>query len=343
MEDIAKSFMKTAGIKTRINDDHTSEIKDWIKESVIDFEKKDLNPILWSGKQLKKAASDIMWKSIDSVLKEAGIDKERLTAVIIEGSNLTVYYNKYTDIDMHLYIEDVTDEEKEKMDDAIGIFNKKGDVVPGSKNVLEMYLMDAEQVNRVRGPRYDLIKEKWLTAATKMNLPVETYKAAVEIALTFARDLDLAIGELKRDIIEYIALGEEVEDMLNVDVKRLEKTKTFKSDEIKADIEALVLKQENLKDMRRRAYSEEYDPKEETLYYLKVSDFDRAYTLNNIIFKILQRFGYIDPLKMIRYDVYSEALKKKDFDKKTDYYLKKVVKILSLFNKINITDEDLTL
>ena len=126
-----------------------------------------------------------------------------------------------------------------------------------------------------------------------------------------------------------------------LDIKKLEKTKDFKAGEIKADLEALVLKQENLKDMRRRAYSDEYDPKEETLYYLKAGDSDRAYTLNNMIFKILQRFGYIDPLKMIRYDVYDEALKKKDFDKRTEYYLKKVMKVLGLFNKINLSDEDL--
>jgi len=93
--------------------------------------------------------------------------------------------------------------------------------------------------------------------------------------------------------------------------------------------------------MRRRAYSEEYEPKEETLYYIKSGDTDRSYTLNNMIFKILQRFGYVDPLKMIKYDIYKEALKNKDFDERVEYYLKKIVKVLGLFNRINLTDKDL--
>jgi len=341
MEDIANDFLNEAGIKVSKQFDHTEELKGWIEESVVDFEKKDLNPALWHGKKLKKEASSQIWKAIRDVLKEASIDEERLTAIMIEGSNLTYYYNKYTDIDIHLYIEDVTEEEEEKLSDPINSFNKEGNVIKGTKNNLELYLMDETQLKRLSGPRYDFLESKWLSDPEKINVPAETYKAAVEIALTFARDLDLAVGELKRDIIEYIALETEIEDMLNVDIKKLEKTKQFKVDEIKADMEALAIKEQSIKDMRRRAYSEEYESKEETLYYIKAGDADRSYTLNNMIFKILQRFGYVDPLKMLKYDVYKEALENKDFNEKVEYYLKKIVKILGLFNKINLTDEDL--
>lgn len=341
MENIAENFMMNTGMKIRQEANHFAEIAGWIEESVVDFEKKDLNPALWHGKKLKEEASSQIWKAIRDVLKEAGIDEERLTAVMIEGSNLTYYYNKYTDIDIHLYIEDVTEEEEEKLSNPINLFNKEGNVIKGTKNNLELYLMDETQLKRLSGPRYDLIKNKWLADPEKINVPAETYKAAVEIALTFARDLDLAIGELKRDIIEYIALETEIEDMLNVDIKKLEKTKQFKVDEIKADMEALAIKEQSIKDMRRRAYSEEYEPKKETLYYIKAGDADRSYTLNNMIFKILQRFGYVDPLKMLKYDIYNEALGNKDFNEKVEYYLKKIVKILSLFNKINLTDKDL--
>jgi len=341
MENIANGFLNEVGIKIKQPEDHTSELKGWIKESVVDFEKKDLNPALWSGKKLKKEASNQIWKAIEDVLKEADIEKDRLTSVMIEGSNLTYYYNKYTDIDIHLYIENVTEVEKEKISVPIKSFNKEGNVIKGSKNNLELYLMDETQLKRLSGPRYDLIKDKWLADPRKINVPAEIYKAAVEIALTFARDLDLAIGELKRDIIEYIALETEIEDMLNVDIKKLEKTKQFKVGEIKADMEALSIKEQSIKDMRRRAYSEEYEPKEETLYYIKSGDTDRSYTLNNMVFKILQRFGYVDPLKMIKYDIYKEALKNKDFDERVEYYLKKIVKVLGLFNRINLTDKDL--
>jgi hypothetical protein len=342
-ENMAEEFLTSLGVKIH-RPDYSDEIGGWLGESVVDFEKRDLNPAIWRDKKIKKSAADQMWKAIDGVLEKAGVEKERLTAAIIEGSNLTYYYNKYTDIDIHLYIEDVTEEEKDAVGEANKEFNREEVTLEGTNNVLELYLMDEAQLKRVSGPRYDLLKEKWLADPEKVNISADTYKAAVEISLTFARDLDLAIGELKRDIIEYVALGMEIEDMLNVDVAKLKRTQEFKVGEIKADMEALNLKFLNIKEMRSAAYNiEEYEPKEKTLYYIKAGDADRSYTLNNMIFKILQRFGYIDPLKMLKYDVYNKALEKGDFDDKVEKYLKHIVKILRLFNKISLTDEDLEL
>lgn len=342
MENIADSFISKTGIKIKDSSfAYANELNDWIGESVIDFEKKDLNPNLWQGKELKKKVKRQIMDAIGGVMSQADLDTERLTAVMIEGSNLTYYYNRYTDIDIHLYIEDITEDEDGELKEAISEFNKKEETITGTKNVLELYLMDEEQLNRLNGPRYDLLKDKWLADPKRVDVPADMYKAAVEISLTFARDLDLAVGELKRDVIEYVALDEEIEDMLHVDIQKLKQVKRFKVDEIKADLEALAIKHQNIKDMRRRAFSEEYVQKEETLYYIKAADADRSYTLYNIIFKILQRFGYVDPLKMFKYDVYNEALEKRDFDDNTDMYLRRIVKILGLFNKINLTERDL--
>ena len=320
---------------------HDNELGSWIGESVIDFEKKDLNPNLWDGKKLRADVVEQIWDAIDPILKEGGVVRKRLTAAMIEGSNLTYYYNKYTDIDIHLFIKDVTEEEEASIDSAIGEFNKEARPLEGTENRLELYLMDEEQLNRISGARYDMINEQWLADPKKIDVPAETYQAAVEISLTFARDLDLAIGELKRDIIEYVALDAEIEDMLNVDIEQFRHTKKQKIGEIKADMEALAVKEQMIKDMRRKAYSAEYIPEEETLYYLEAGEYDRSYTLYNMVFKILQRFGYIDPLKMIKYDIYKKALENKDFDEKLEYYLRQIVSVLGLFNKINLTDEDL--
>jgi len=343
MEDIARNFLKEVGIKIKEFDEEEAkrELREWgvLGESVVDFEKKDLNPALWKGEKLKKEVSDQIWEAIDSVFEETEFNRDNLTAVMLEGSNLTYYYNRYTDIDIHLYIEKVTEEEKEKISDAIKEFNKKDTFIKGTKNNLELYLMLKEQYKRLAGPRYDLINDKWLASPKKIDIPADMYKAAVEIALTFARDLDLAIGEIKRDIIEYVALDEEIEDMLYVDVSKFKEAKSLKLSEIKADLEALATKEQILKDIRKRAYSEEYVPKEETLYYIQAGEADRSYTLYNMIFKILQRFGYIDPLKVLKYDIYKKALENRDFDDKIEYYLKNIIRALNLFNKINLEEE----
>jgi predicted nucleotidyltransferase len=342
MENIAKDFLSQIGVKVREIDEEDAklELSDWgVTESVVDFEKKDLNPALWKDKKLKKEVADQIWEAIDSVLEDTEFNRDNLTAVMLEGSNLTYYYNRYTDIDVHLYIEKVIEEDKEKIGDVIKEFNKKDTFIKDTKNNLELYLMPEEQYKRLAGPRYDLINDKWLANPQKIEIPADMYKAAVEIALTFARDLDLAIGEIKRDIVQYVALNEEIEDMLHIDVSKFKEAKSLKLSEIKADLEALATKEQILKDLRKKAYSEEYVPKEETLYYIQAGEADRSYTLYNMIFKILQRFGYIDPLKVIKYDIYKKALENKDFDDKIEYYLKNIVKALGLFNKINLEEE----
>ena len=332
--------IKFQSIKRKENN-LAGELGSWLGESVIDFEKKDLNPALWDGKKIRREVVDQIWDAIDPIIKEAEVKRNRLTAVLLEGSNLTYYYNKYTDIDIHMFIRDVTEEEEAIINEAIKEFNKEARPLEGTENRLELYLMGEEQYERKSGARYDLIEEQWLADPKKIDVPAETYQAAVEISLTFARDLDLAIGELKRDIIEYVALDAEIEDMLNVDIEQFRHTKKMKVSEIKADMEALAMKEQMLKDMRRAAYSEEYIPEEETLYYLEDGEYDRSYTLYNMVFKILQRFGYIDPLKMIKYDIYKKALENKDFDEKAEYYLRQIIKVLGLFNKIDLRDEDL--
>jgi len=346
MENIAKDFLKQIGVKVREIDEESAEVElgGWgLNESVVDFEKKDLNPALWKDKKLKKEVTDQIWKAIDSVLDDVKLKREDVTSIFLEGSNLTYYYNKYTDIDIHLYIEgiDKNEEKKNEVGLAINEFNKKEVFIKDTHNNLELYLMGEEQYKRLSGPRYDLVKDEWLANPEKIDVPSEMYKAAVEIALTFARDLDLAVGEIKRDIVEYIALEKEIEDMLNVDVSQFKTARSLKLDEIKADLEALATKEQLIKDMRRKAYSEEYVPQEETLYYIKAGETDRSYTLYNMIFKILQRFGYIDPLKMLKYNIYKKALENKDFDSKSEYYLKQIIKVLGLFTQINLQDEDL--
>jgi hypothetical protein len=332
-------FLKSLGAKIIDSEKKAiDELSAWgaIDESVIDFEKKDLNPNLWDGKKLREKVKDQIW---DAIKNATDLNEDDVTAVMLEGSNLTYYYNRYADIDIHLYIKDLSEEDRDKLESKIYDFNKKETFIEGTKNNLELYIMEEEQYKKLVGPRYDLKKGEWLANPTKVDVPTDMYQAAVEISLTFARDLDLAIGEIKRDIIEYIALTEEIEDMLHVDVNQFKEKKKGKLREIKADLEALATKEQILKDLRRKAFSADYEPEEETLYHIKIGDTDRSYTLYNMIFKILQRFGYIDPLKFIKYDIYKKALENKDFDEKSEYYLKRIIKALGLFNQINLEDE----
>lgn len=338
-KDLAIDFMGQNGIKIKIDTKDQEELNNWLGvatyESILDTEKKELSPEIWKDKKLKKDIVDQLLTVIKKVLKDSNIEENRLKAAFLEGSNLTFYYTKYSDLDAHMYIADITDEEKEIVDSHIYDFNKEVVFVTGTKNNIELYLMDEAQKNRTNGPRYDLIQDKWIKSPTRIKMPSSMYKAAVEISRTFMRDLDLSFGEIKRDVIEYMVLTKELEDILNIDIKQLEDTRTMKIEGLKADLEALVLKEENIKAMRRKAFTEDYVPKDETLYHIPVGEGDRSYTLLNMIFKILQRFNYIDSMKKLKYDVYNKAIENKDFDTNIDFYIKRITEVLKFFGKID--------
>jgi predicted nucleotidyltransferase len=332
-------FIKGSGIKVKDDAKAKEELNSWygVDESILDVEKKELNPEIWKDKKLKKDIVEQLMTIIRKILKDSNIEEDRLTAAFLEGSNLTYYYTKYSDIDAHMYIDDIKDEEKEIIDSKIYDFNKETVFVKGTKNNIELYLMDATQKKRTNGPRYDLIEDEWVKPPNRIKMPAEMYKAAVEISMTFARDLDLAFGEIKRDIIEYMVLTKELEDVLNIDIKELEDTRKMKVEGLKADLEALIIKEENIKAMRRKAFMEDYIPKDETLYHIPIGEGDRSYTLLNMIFKILQRFGYVDSLKKLKYDVYNKAIENKDFDGNIDFYIKRIIEVLKIFNKLDET------
>jgi predicted nucleotidyltransferase len=339
-KNLAMDFMGESGIKVKVDIKSQEELNSWlgmspINESILDAEKKELNPEIWKNEKLKKDIVDQLMNIIKKVLKESNVEESRLTAAFLEGSNLTYYYTKYSDIDAHMYIEDITEEEKESVDSHVYDFNKETVFVAGTKNNIELYLMDDKQKDRTNGPRYDLIQDKWIKPPTRIKMPAEMYKAAVEISMTFARDLDLAFGEIKRDVIEYMVLTKELEDVLNIDIKQLADTRTMKIEGLKADLEALVLKEENIKAMRRKAFTEDYIPKDETLYHIPIGEGDRSYTLLNMIFKILQRFNYVDSMKKLKYDVYNKAIESKDFDTNIDFYIKRITEVLKFFGKID--------
>lgn len=333
----ASDILNELGIK--INNNNKNELYEWLgkdmSESILDVEKKTLNKAIWNGKKLKDSVKKEIIDSLEEALKKSKIKLDDIDSIFLEGSNLTYYYNNYTDVDVHVYIKNISEEDANKLDESLGELNKNSIFINGTKNVLEFYRMDDEQVDQTNGPRYDLKNNKWLDAPKRVKMSKERYLAAIHIALTFARDLDLALGEIKRDIIGYIALDEEVEEILNVDIEQFEESKKMKLQEIKADLEALITKHSMIKDLRRKAFSQDFVPNEETIYRFKISESDRSYTLYNMIFKILQRFGYVDPLKILRYEIYDKALEKNDFEKNHKEYIKEIIKVLSLFNDIS--------
>ena len=66
---------------------------------------------------------------------------------------------------------------------------------------MNIFLLNKEWVPGFRGPSYDLEKDDWEVLPEK-QLGKLTYRGVLELALSWARKIDLDISELQRDLKE---------------------------------------------------------------------------------------------------------------------------------------------
>ena len=297
-----------------------------INESIVDAEKKMLNPNIWNGDTLKDDVKQIIIKLTNSIADKAGLV---IKAIYFTGSNLGYYYNTYTDLDVHFTVSDELsyEESKDKVNKVIEESYK--DTYFIQKHPLEFFLMDDAQENKsALGGIYDVLNDKWMVKAEKIDLSDEEFNQTSHIAMHYARTFDMIGGELKRDIIEY-RLQDDLEDELNVEGDKPEAIRTLKWQEIVANIDAIVLQFNALKQMRKDSFEEGFSQKENTLVDIQ-STKDRSLSTYNIIFKILDRYGYIPMAKEFKYDIQKRMIEDQDLENNRDQYISEISTLLQL-------------
>jgi len=302
-----------------------------LHESVIDAEKKSLNPAIWEhDNTLKPSIKTIIITAVNEITQTfAKVNNNQLTIknIYLTGSNLGYYYNTYTDLDIHFTVDEYTDEIQTLMAEFIDEHFK--DTISIQNSVLEFYLMTPEQEAKENiGGIYDVQADKWLIEPEKISLSDEDYNACSTIAMHYARTFDMIIGELKRDLIEY-RLQDDLEDDLDVENERPEIIRHLKWNEIKANTDALVLAFDGIKQMRKDSFTDEFKQSDITVTNIQ-SSLDRSYTTNNVVFKILDRYGYIPLAKKFKYGVHKEMRQDEQLDKNRDVYIDKMSNILNL-------------
>jgi hypothetical protein len=331
------------GVQLPIGDDdihffHLSESKyaetdTIIYESVVDAEKKVLNPKIWDGTALKKEIRTQILSLVSDMVTEFSKKHDTDIAVknvYLTGSNLGFYYNQYTDIDVHFTVDAFSDELQQLMGIYIDTEYKDKHFI--DLHPIEFYLMSDEQEKKPNlGGIYDLINETWVDDAHRITLNDEDYEACLQIALHYARKFDLITGELKRDIIEY-RLQNDFEDELVVDGDRPEQIRRNKWIEIQANCDAIVLEFDALKDMRKKSFEDEFKQKDVTVIAVQ-SALDKSFTTNNIVFKILDRYGYIPMAKSIKYGIHKKMREDTDLNKNRDIYIDELSDLLPVLSQ----------
>lgn len=268
------------------------DIKKNLTENVLDYPRNALASDVWdkNGEILPTVKNEIM-KRFNSWKKEYAPDMKVLDAYIL-GSITTYQFNKTSDIDVNF----IVNWEKSKIDKVWKML-PNNNTLQGTKHPINLYVSaNKNDVNKSK-TLYDLQNEKWERKPDKDDVAIPQ-KYSLEIARLFMDGIDSRINELERDRKELEQLEELLDsDNSYVDKKELEEEVERKKDEISADIDAIRLALYIVTGFRKEGFS---DQEWKFKFNINVTtNDDPNKTLNNLIYKELEKFGYLEKIKKI--------------------------------------------
>jgi len=267
-----------------------------INSSILDYPKPGLEPKVWNfdGTINENVKSQILNKLNKFIESQGYSAKEIITKIYVVGSLTSYQYNRNTDLDVHCYL---------NLQNMLGIFqgneadlielidkswrktlNKaESETIEGTQHPLEFYFEIPEDLSVAPSDGvYDLLNNTWIKEPKVITVDFDIEKIYPEIinrAKEIAKELDIQIGELKRDVTD-AEMIQDLIDYLSEEQKGLfvEKLNT-KIEEIDNNIVDLLKVEQSISDKRHEDYAWDSE--------------------GNILFKFLQRFGYVGLLKSI--------------------------------------------
>lgn len=259
-----------------------------ITESVLDFTHTELNTKIWGeDKRLRPEVKDEILSIFYDWLKTKfpNTDPEKIYFV---GSNATYQYSDNSDIDITIQLPVAEEQLVEVIHEL-----PNGNLLSGTECPINFFLRpDADIVLQLTDGVYDILNDKWVKLP-QSNTEKTEYPQVIEIAKFFMDGIDLREQEYKRDTIELNIYEKALQEQdLATDPKVLEDMIELKRKEIRADIDALYVAFHVVHNFRGEAFQPGYDED-----YLSGAKSTRPnMTINNQVYKVLERFGYLDRL-----------------------------------------------
>ena len=296
------------------------EPKQVVKESIIDYVHKTLDPRLWDISQNPPMLrSEVKERIIDELKNYFKEDYDSLIDEIhITGSIGTQQWRSKTDIDVHIVPRDI-EINKEKYEELqsriMKAFRIKDLYI--SEHPLEVYLqLDPEQ--EFRGDAsYDVLNDKWIklpfTLSSDFDPDVEFAYLKKDLNKIFSK-IDSALGELRRDLVDHDIIKDYLKNLNPEEKTWLQDKLVNKINEIENDINHLIKQKEKYHQLRKNAYG----PEDEEKAWKDVLK-SKSWAPSNVMWKILDRYKYVslilDLQKVMRNIEEGESLDTQDINK----------------------------
>jgi len=270
-----------------MNDSFSNLYNSIINESILDFTRNSLDPSVF---EFPEDHQPIMHPAIKLQIMQdvEGIGKiAPVVEYFIVGSILSYNYSEKTDIDVTVRIDPTKMDAIDKDNMFQNIKRINGRMAYGTTHPIYYYIIEDEyDYNKTQGA-YDVANEKWLKEPEQIDINLNSYIDKIQNSVN---NIDLAIAELRRDIIDY----DELKSLTPKQIKHLKQLTNAKLEEIEDKIISLLRSYDDIRLLRRFAYERELTP-------FEIKKYGKRYKLpENVIYKLLERYYYIDFVKALK-------------------------------------------
>ena len=261
------------------------------RESIIDIPRQTYAPAVFDdadtkNPKIKQSVLDMVYNQFKEFEKEYPIIK---TALI--GSILTKRYRNDADLDINVLF-DVPEGKREdervrlskKYLSASNPDNIQGIEISGTKHPVNYYFITNEETYDAQNSKadavFDIKNNKFIKRPEDYTFDINLYLNDFEKKV---KEIDVAKGELKRDIIDY----DELSDLKPGEIKNLEKRIIGKLNEIKKDLQDLSGVYVTVDADRRASFDRDMTPDEIKTFSIK----NRL--PKNVVYKMLEKYHYL--------------------------------------------------
>ena len=320
-----------------------------LNDSMVDFPRPDLDLSVWNKTDshtsdgipgaytlkpdVKKKILDTLDKYPDTKLikiaarastaeVDGGIDQSAVPEIHVIGSICTNQYVDDSDIDVHIV---VSQESKsfndEYLQDAVnGWFKEESNKQFVGKHPIEVYLQFNPNQELLADGVYHLMTGEWIKGPKVVPNgynPYEDFSHVFDDVRSTVQGVDLMLGELKRDVIDYETIKTAITRLPKKERGDLKAALEAKLEEIEQDIQGLYKKRKDLAKSRELA-SQPKTPEEA----LKSAELTKEWRDKNAAFKFVARYQYMRVIKEL------ESLLDDENGELTGSDVKKVKKIV---------------
>lgn len=273
------------------------EYPDTTTASILDEPEETLDPFIFdlSEDQTAPKIHDDVREKILEQLGKALVNPDAIRAVIFFGSAAAYQYDPDSDFDVTVVVDPSLTRQGE---DILGLNREISDELFIAGHPVTYFFREDEYPIDGSDAIYDLIGNYWIRVPERSEsaLTKPDYEDTVSDAVEWAKVLDVQIGELRRDMIDYDKLSSAYQRASDDRKQELYDRVQQVISELNESVAALANESDQLHETRLKAFQEDLEENGEDVASKYLS---RNWVPENVLYKVLERYRYTKLLKMM--------------------------------------------